>query len=239
MDVDAVLGELAGRARSAQVTVRQVAAAPSARAAGSRGVERPDPRELTLLVERELVKLALQFPQLLGPRFDALEPDVFCAQAYLLIHTAVVAAGGTAGAGSGEPWVSQVREQALDEVVRALIAELAVDPPHAAYEPDRRYAAAQLAAVQVAAVSRQIDALSGRLQRVNPVDRPAEHTELFSELVALEQFRRGLREQSIGSGADAARGLAAVARVPASAAPVDEPSAPPFNGICSARLNRM
>jgi DNA primase len=82
-------------------------------------------------------------------------------------------------------------------VVRALIAELAVDPPHAWLEPDRRYAAEQLAAIQVAEVSRQIDALSGRLQRVNPVERAAEHTKLFGELVALEQFRRGLREQLI------------------------------------------
>jgi DNA primase len=149
------------------------------------------------MVERELVKLALQFPQLLGPRFDALEAEVFRARAHWLIHTAAVAAGGTASAGGGEAWVSQVREQATDEVVRALIAELAVDPPHTQYEPDRRYAAEQLAAVQVAAVSRQIDVLSGRLQRVNPVERPVEHTKLFSELVALEQFRRGLREQLI------------------------------------------
>jgi DNA primase len=189
MDVEAVLGELAQRSRGAQVTGRQAA---------GRGVERPDPKEPALVVERELLKLALQFPQLLGPRFDALEPDAFCAGAHLLIHQAVVAAGGTAAAGAGERWIGQVREQAGDDVVRALVAELAVDPPHTPAEPDRRYAAEQLAAVQVAAVSRQIDALSGKLQRVNPVERPDEHTKMFSELVALEQFRRGLREQLIG-----------------------------------------
>jgi DNA primase len=201
MDVDAVLAELAARARATQVTPRQAGPRTppptAARPATSRAVDRPDVGEPALQVERELVKLALQFPQLLGPRFDALEAEVFSAQAHLLIHTAIVAAGGTAAGGSGEQWVSQVRERVSDEAVRALIAELAVDPPLAAYEPDRRYAAEQLATVQVWAVNRQIDALRGRLQRVNPVERPAEHTKLFGELVALEQFRRGLREQLI------------------------------------------
>ncbi|HEX3826922.1 MAG TPA: DNA primase [Sporichthyaceae bacterium] len=196
MDVDAVLAELATRARATQLTPRQTGS-PAPRQATAGEVERPDLLEPALQVERELVKLAIQFPQLLGPRFDALEAEVFRARAHLLIHSAIVAAGGTATGGSGEQWVSQVREQASDEVVRALIAELAVDPPLAAYEPDRRYAAEQLATVQVAAVNRQIDTLRGRLQRVNPVERAAEHTTLFGELVALEQFRRGLREQLI------------------------------------------
>jgi DNA primase len=99
--------------------------------------------------------------------------------------------------GAGEEWVGRVREHAGDEVVRRLVAELAVDPPHSPEEPNKRYAAELLTAIQVAAVSREIEALSGRLQRINPVERPEEHTKLFGELVALEQFRHGLRERLI------------------------------------------
>ena len=168
-----------------------------ARASSKRQVTKPDPRDPALLVERELLKLALQFPQLLGPHFDSLEPKAFTAAAHSLVHTAVAAAGGTVAGSGGEDWVSRVRAQAAVEEVRSLIAELAVDPPHTPEAPDRRYAAEQLAAVQVATVGREIEELRGRLQRVNPVERAEEYNRLFGELVALEQFRRGLRERLI------------------------------------------
>ena len=48
-------------------------------------------------------------------------------------------------------------------------------------------------------MSRQIKALRSRLQRVNPIEQPDEHVRLFGELVALEQFNRGLREQAMGA----------------------------------------
>jgi DNA primase len=40
--------------------------------------------------------------------------------------------------------------------------------------------------------------LKSRLQRLNPVEEPDEYSRLFGELVGLEQFARGLREQAIG-----------------------------------------
>jgi DNA primase len=191
MDVDTVFNVLSDVARRGNAPTEPEA--PARR----KGVDRPDPRDPALMVEREVLKLALQYPQLLGPHFDALEPGAFRALAHAGVHMALGAAGGTASAGAGEAWVNRVREHATDEVVRGLVAELAVDPPHSPEEPSRRYAAEQVAAIQVAAISREIEALSGRLQRVNPVERPEEHTKLFGELVALEQFRHGLRERLI------------------------------------------
>jgi DNA primase len=194
MDVDSVFNVLSDLSRRGGGG-EPAAESPAAKRNG--GLARPDPRDPALMVEREVLKLALQFPQLLGPHFDALEPGAFRAAAHAGVHGALVAAGGTATAGAGEDWVNRVREHATDEVVRALVAELAVDPPHSPEDPSRRYAAEQVAAIQVAAISREIEALSGRLQRVNPVERPEEHTKLFGELVALEQFRHGLRERLI------------------------------------------
>ena len=193
MDTETVFGVLAQAAR------RSGAGNSGGETAAKRnaGLARPDPRDPALMVEREVLKLALQFPQILGPHFDALEPDAFRAPAHAAVHVALVAAGGTVTGGAGEEWVGRVREHAGDEVVRALVAELAVDPAHSPEEPDRRYATEQVAAIQVAAISREIEALSGRLQRINPVERPEEHTKLFGELVALEQFRHGLRERLI------------------------------------------
>ena len=45
---------------------------------------------------------------------------------------------------------------------------------------------------------RRIVAVKSRLQRLNPVESADEYSRLFGELVALEQYARGLREQAIG-----------------------------------------
>ena len=85
-----------------------------------------------------------------------------------------------------------------DEGARAVLPELAVEPFRSSGEPDPRYALAVLARLQELAVGRQIAVVKGRLQRLNPVERPDEHARLFGELVALEQHKRGLRDQAIG-----------------------------------------
>ncbi len=201
MEADAVIAALTADAKSGAASGAQSNRPRPARGDGEAAPvpasARPDPRDPLLMVEREILKIALQFPQLAGPSYDGLEAAVFSAHPYASVHAAVVAAGGTATAKSGEEWVSAVRAQALDEMVRSLIAELAVDPAHFATEPDRRYAGEQLVAIQVAAVNRQVNDLKGRLQRINPLESTDEYNRLFGELVALEQYRRALRERAI------------------------------------------
>jgi DNA primase len=41
--------------------------------------------------------------------------------------------------------------------------------------------------------------VKSKLQRTNPVEETAAYNKMFGELVALEQQRRALREQAIGS----------------------------------------
>jgi len=185
MEVEDVMGRLRALARG----VTDVAE--------TAGPVRPDPRDPALLVEREALKIALQHPQLAGPLYDGLERGVFTAEPYAAVHAAILAAGGTAGATAGAPWVSSVRDQVVDDHVRALVAELAVEGLHTPGEPDRRYAAEHLAALQAGAVTRRVNELKSRLQRVNPVEQPDGYNRLFGELVALEQYRRGLRERAI------------------------------------------
>ncbi|MGQ0465368.1 MAG: DNA primase [Sporichthyaceae bacterium] len=194
MDTDSVFATLASISRRTDNAAER---APAKAAPAKKSVTAPDPRDPSLVVERELLKLALQFPQLLGPHFDALEAKAFRAAAHAMVHAAVAAAGGTEKGSAGPEWVNRVREQAAVDEVRALIGALAVEPPLTQDEPNRRYAAEQLAAVQVATVGREIEELQGRLQRVNPLERAEEYNRLFGELVALEQFRRGLRERLI------------------------------------------
>ena len=184
--------------------VRELAGgAPAQRRSGPPRADRPDPRDPRLEVEREVCKLALQAPGVAGPVFDTLDGECFTAPGYAAVAAAVAAAGGTATAGGGEQWVARVQEAALDDSVRALVVELTVEPLRTTDVADSaqlaRYAASHLARVQEMALTRRISELSSRLQRINPVEEQDEHNRLFGQLIALEQYKRGLREQAIGA----------------------------------------
>ena len=198
MDVDAVMSTLAEIARrnargqgGAPAVFEPEAPQPKEK------LPRPDPRDPALMVERELLKVAVQYPQLLGPTFDAVEPEAFTAPAYKALHRAIVETGGTAAAVAGEEWVGKIRAGMTHEMLRGLVAELAVEPLRAAGEPGKNYAGEQLKALQVAAVSRKIDSLKGKLQRMNPVEETEAYNRQFGEVIALEQYRHALRERVI------------------------------------------
>jgi DNA primase len=156
----------------------------------AQAVERPDPRDPTLQVEREALKLAVQRPALLGPGFDMLDDAAFTAPAYIEVRDAIAKAGGTGSSAGGDGWVTAVLEAAVDDRVRNLITELVVEGMLAANEPDARYASAQLAQLRVRALDRQIAEVKSRLQRLNPVEQTSEYNRLFGDLVLLEKRRR-------------------------------------------------
>ncbi len=157
----------------------------------------PDPRDAGLLVERETLKLALQRPAMIGPRFDALEADVFTALAYEAVRDAILAAGGCGASTGGGAWVAAVAAAADDDVTRSLVTELAVEPLLSGNGVDDRYVGEHVARIQELAVTRQVVRIKSRLQRVNPVDQADDYNKLFGELIALEGFKKRLREQAI------------------------------------------
>jgi DNA primase len=150
-------------------------------------------------VERELAKLAVQLPVLVGPQFDALGEDVFTSPELQAVHAVIAKAGGTAAAAGGEAWVTALLEACPGDEVRSLITRLAVEAPLSDLEPDDRYAGAVLARAQELAATRATAELKQRLQRVNPAEEPDRYGRLFAELVSLEQTVRALRERGIGS----------------------------------------
>ncbi|MFI7443823.1 DNA primase [Nonomuraea indica] len=151
-------------------------------------------------VEGELLKLAVQRPALLGPRFDALDQQAFTAPDHQTLHTVIAAAGGTASAGhGGREWIDRLLEHAHDEATRVLVTRFAVEAIQAESHVEERYGAAMLAAIEAVAVDRAIAQIKSRLQRLNPVEEPQEHRRLFGELLGLEQQRKVLRERAAGS----------------------------------------
>jgi len=55
-----------------------------------------------------------------------------------------------------------------------------------------------LSRLQEVWVGKQVAELKSKLQRISPADDPDEYHALFGDLVALEQYRRGLLEQTNG-----------------------------------------
>jgi DNA primase len=161
-------------------------------------LQRPDPNDRDLHVEREALKLALQQPAIVGPRFDGIERAAFTAPAYALTAEAVEKAGGIGAGIVGEQWVTAVREAAEDDRIRGFVTELAVEPLLAESEQDVRYAESIITALEERLVTRRIVEVKSRLQRTNPLEDADAHNRMFGELVALESYRRALRERAVG-----------------------------------------
>ncbi|MEV8015493.1 DNA primase [Streptomyces sp. NPDC086554] len=149
--------------------------------------------------ERELLKLALQRPELVSPTFDAYGVDEFTAPPYAAVRRCVEEAGG-ADAGIAEPqaYLARVLDAAPDNTVRAMVTELAVEAI-LRKTVDEMYAGIQLVQVRLRAVDRRIREVQGSLTRLGGQGDPAQLAAVQNELWVLQQYAQALRER----GADA------------------------------------
>lgn len=162
---------------------------------------RPAPRKVADLTdpavrtEAEMLRLAVQRPALLGPRFEALGAEAFTLAEHAALYKLIVDVGGMAVAGQGgREWVDRLLAGA-DDVLRGVVTRFAVEELQADLANEERYASAMLAALELISVARAVEQLKSRMQRTNPVEEQQEYNRLFGELVALEQQRRLLKER--------------------------------------------
>jgi DNA primase len=172
-------------------------------AAPSRGrgrVPRRSPDDVAVEVEREAVKAALQVPEIAGPAFDAIPAEAYTDPDHAAVAAAVAAAGGAAAATvTGPEWLDRLAAHCPRETARAQLTALAVEPLKAVNgESDTVYVNAILARLQEMATVRQVAALKGRLQRMNPIEQADAYNRAFMQLLALEQQARSLRERAMG-----------------------------------------
>jgi DNA primase len=159
---------------------------------GPRG-PRLDLRSPEHRVERELLKLALQFPELVSPAFDAYGEDEFTAPPYVAVRRAITEAGGaesavTAGDGS---YLPRVRDVAPDDTVRGMITELAVEP--VMHKTPDIYAGEVLVRVRLLAVDRRVSEVRATLMRLGDHAAPEQSAAVQNELWALQQYGQRLR----------------------------------------------
>lgn len=168
-------------------------------------------RSPALLAERELLKLALQFPPLVSPAFDAFGEDEFTAPPYAVVRRVITDAGGVASAGDGSAgdggsggvggaggdngYLVRVRDAAPDDTVRSLVTELAVEPLRTRRGPDEFYAGEQLVRVRQAAVDRRMGDLEGTARRLEAQGETERAAAVRQELWTLQRYRTDLRER--------------------------------------------
>ncbi|UCM87753.1 DNA primase [Streptomyces marincola] len=157
-------------------------------------------RSPALLEERELLKLALQFPELVSPAFDAFGEDEFTAPPYVVVRRAIADAGGTESADGA--FLDRVREAAPDDSVRVLVNELAVEPltmPRRRQQEADVYAGRRLVQVRLAAVQRRLADLESAARRAEAQSGNARAAEVRQELWALQQYRTALEERGVAA----------------------------------------
>jgi DNA primase len=141
-------------------------------------------------VEREALKLAVQWPGLCGPDFGGLGADAFTAPVHAAVYGLIAAGGGTANAGRDRDWVAGLLDAAPDDRARSFVNQLAVEPLLLNGEPDEKYADEVAARVADLAARRQIAELKTRLQRVDYGADPDAYNQLSAELMMLEIRRK-------------------------------------------------
>ncbi|MCK9899864.1 DNA primase [Frankia sp. Cpl3] len=173
-----------------------------ARPAGRRQLEAA-PDEAAVIVERETLKLALQYPGLAGPLFDTLAAELFTVPAHRAVREAIAAAGGVCAGlyAAGDPfgWAGAVVDVIPDEELRRFVLALAVEGVLCDHDVDDRYVDEQMSRVQELHVTRRIREVKSQVQRLNPTSDTDAFNRAFGELIALEQHKLQLRERGVGA----------------------------------------
>ena len=164
--------------------VRRLGGAPTT--APAKTINLSDPQ---LLLEREVLKAKLQFSQLV-PDWKLLEREAFSVPEYAKVRAQIdsIPDGDTAA----------IVDRTENSELRALITELLVEPIRTDREVSQRYISSVFARLREVALGRQIAEIKSTLQRLNPVENPAEYNETFAALVAREAERRSQKEIALG-----------------------------------------
>ncbi|WP_369270869.1 DNA primase [Streptomyces sp. R11] len=145
--------------------------------------------------ERELLKLALQRPELASPAFDAYGVDEFTAAPYAAVRQTIMDAGGAEyGIQDPQEYLVRVREAAPDDQVRAMVTELAVEPIMRR-TVDEVYAGTVLVQVRRRAVERRIRDIQSQMTRLSTGGDPAQLAAVQNELWVLQQYDQALQGQ--------------------------------------------
>ncbi|MDF1490177.1 DNA primase [Tessaracoccus caeni] len=152
-------------------------------------MEWPNPNDPALRLERDTLKLMLQYPLTLDAAWNAVTAEDFTHPGYRAIFQVIESVE------FGDGWIDRVRLAAPTENVAQLVVALAVEP--LLREPDEAYTLAHTSRLQLSRVVRAISDCKSRLQRTDPVKDPTGHRRQFAHLTELEMERKRLQQLSL------------------------------------------
>jgi DNA primase len=148
-------------------------------------------------VERTALKCILQAPSLVDRWYSSFEPSVFTVPAAMAVYEACERAGNPLEAKSSAEWVQAVINAAENDEVKTQVRALAVEPLPVEHAGER-YVQAVLARVLEMSAARRVNELKAELQRSEIDGNIERQTEILGDLMALEEYRREMREYAIG-----------------------------------------
>jgi len=200
MDERFVLSRVRDHAKNPRATSgSRQSTAPSDSEASAAPAAKYDRSDPVLRVEREALKLAVQWPALCGPEFDALGESAFSIAVHVSVFSLIIGQGGVQATGKVRDWVAKLLEAAPNDSARSFLTELAVEPlMRITEETESEYAPLVLARVGELAAAREIAVLKAKLQRMNPLEHQEEYNRMFGDLLAFEVRHRELRDRATG-----------------------------------------
>lgn len=132
-------------------------------------------------LEREILKVALQYPHAVKRYADEIGEEDFSVRAHQMIWRKVR---------DGEADTAALESSIEDSAARKAVSALALEPITG--EPGDRFVEEIFQRLKEFSLSRQIDDKKVRLQSLNPMNRESEYAALFEELIGLEEQRRRL-----------------------------------------------
>jgi DNA primase len=142
-----------------------------------------------LILEREVLKIKLQFPDLV-PNWKELEANAFTLAKYDELRKELDKAV------ESDP--TKLIEKIASDEVKSLVTELIVEPIRMDREISEKYVISVFARLREVAITRSIAEIKSKLQRLNPVESADEYQLIFTELVSMEASKRAQKELAIG-----------------------------------------
>ena len=142
-----------------------------------------------LVLEREVLKIKLQLPELAHGWVD-LEATAFSFPLYSSLRTLID--------NQKEFDTQELINKCDSDELKSLVTELIVEPIRTDGEVSERYITSIFARLREVALSRAIAEIKSTLQRLNPVENDAQYQEIFGQLVGMEAARRVQKELALG-----------------------------------------
>ena len=142
-----------------------------------------------LVLEREVLKVKLQLPELAHGWVD-LEVTAFSFPLYSSLRTLID--------NQKEFDTQELINKCDSDELKSLVTELIVEPIRTDGEVSERYITSIFARLREVALSRAIAEIKSTLQRLNPVENDAQYQEIFGQLVGMEAARRVQKELALG-----------------------------------------